>query len=77
MYWRFGAQGIGTTFHPIGIIKADDKATAILKMNNWAKEQTDEYLNSFLLQDERHPEAKRPNIVLDWEVNNYIQVVIE
>ena len=42
MYWRFGAQGIGTTFHPIGIIKAEDKATAILKMNNWAKEQTDE-----------------------------------
>lgn len=77
MYWRFGAQCIGTTFHPIGIIKAEDKATAILKMNNWAKEQTDEYLNSFLLPDERHPEAKRPDIVLDWEVNNYIQVVIE
>lgn len=77
MYWRFGAQGIGTTFHPIGIIKAEDKATAILKMNNWAKEQTDEYLNSFLLLHERHPEVKRPNIVLDWEVNNYIQVVIE
>lgn len=77
MYWRFGAQGIGTTFHPIGIIKAEDKATAILKMNNWTKEQTDEYLNSFLLQDERHPEAKRPDIVLDLEVNNYIQVVIE
>lgn len=77
MYWRFGAQGIGTTFHPIGIIKAEDKATAIFKMNNWAKEQTDEYLNSFLLLHERHPEAKRPNIVLDWEVNNYIQVVIE
>lgn len=77
MYWRFGAQGIGTTFHPIGIIKAEDKATAILKMNNWAKEQTDEYLNSFLLSHERCPEAKRPDIVLDWEVNNYIQIVIE
>ena len=77
MYWRFGAQGIGTTFHPIGIIKAEDKATAIFKMNNWAKEQTDEYLNSFLLPHERCPEAKHPNIVLDWEVNNYIQVVIE
>ena len=77
MYWRFGAQGIGTTFHPIGIIKADDKATAILKMNNWTKEQTDEYLNSFLLPHERCSEAKRPDIVLDWEVNNYIQVVIE
>ena len=77
MYWRFGAQGIGTTFHPIGIIKAEDKVTAILKMNNWAKEQTDEYLNSFLLPYERRPEAKRPDIVLDWEENNYIQVVIE
>ena len=77
MYWRFGAQGIGTTFHPIGIIKAEDKATAILKMNNWAKEQTDEYLNSFLLPHERCPEAKRSDIVLDCEVNNYIQVVIE
>ena len=77
MYWRFGAQGIGTTFHPIGLIKAEDKVTAILKMNNWAKEQTDEYLNSFLLPHERRPEAKRPDIVLDWEVNNYIQVVID
>ena len=77
MYWRFGAQGIGITFRPIGIIKAEDRATAILKMNNWAKEQTDEYLNSFLLPYERRPEAKRPDIVLDWEVNNYIQVVIE
>ena len=77
MYWRFGAQGIGTTFHPIDIIKAEDKATAIFKMNNWAKEQTDEYLNSFILPHERCPEAKHPDIVLDWEANNYIQVVIE
>ena len=46
-------------------------------MNNCTKEQTDEYLNSFILPHERCPEAKRPDIVLDWEANNYIQVVIE
>ena len=46
-------------------------------MKEWAKKQTDEYLNSFLLPHERRPETKRPDIVLDWEVNNYIQVVIE
>lgn len=48
MYWKFGVQGIGTTFRPIGLIKADNKETAIIKMNDWAKEQTNEYLNSFL-----------------------------
>lgn len=77
MYWRFGVEGIGSTFRPIGLVKAGDKETAIIKMNDWAKEQTDEYLNSFLLFNERYLDSKRPNVVLDWEVNNYIQIVID
>ena len=77
MYWRFGVQGIGTTFRPIGLVKADKRETAIIKMKDWAKEQTDEYLNSFLLFNERYFDGKRPEVVLDWGVNNYIQIVIE
>lgn len=75
MYYRFGIEGTGTNFNPIGLVKAETREEAVTKIKDWESKQSLVTLKSYLCPQDQANDV-HPHVCLDYDVNNYIQIVI-